>query len=353
MSNILLAPGIVKVKFALAPVYNNLASLYMLDFADAYPEVGEWLRQTATGLSPERIRTNWLLLEILYSAFEPDEDLSSFPAYLDHLAEAEPMQMRNRFLRHMFPERGEEYARRDQLADLDTFIAEIDHSEFDREFDRDLFVQAHTLLSDPPAMRAAILSHLKTMWHHDLAAEWAHNQTFLTQIVDTFQSRDYAGLSAYEAIQSVTGREVHGCWQQVLATAKTLVFIPSPHIGPYLLHYAYPPVVRVIFGADSARRVESSSMALNRADFLVQLRALADETRLRILELLSQEDELCAQEIVTRLELTKSSASRHLSQLSATGYLVERQGQGKTKCYALNPERFRETARFLELYART
>ena len=63
--------------------------------------------------------------------------------------------------------------------------------------------------------------------------------------------------------------------------------------------------------------------------------------------------ELRAQEIITRLELTKSSASRHLSQLSATGYLVERQGAGKIKWYTLNPERFRETLRSLDRYAQT
>ena len=75
--------------------------------------------------------------------------------------------------------------------------------------------------------------------------------------------------------------------------------------------------------------------------------------RLRILELLLEEGELRAQEIITRLKLTKSSASRHLSQLSAAGYLVERQKTGKAKYYTLNPVRFRETLRFLERYTQT
>jgi ArsR family transcriptional regulator len=80
------------------------------------------------------------------------------------------------------------------------------------------------------------------------------------------------------------------------------------------------------------------------------LRTLADETRLSILDLLLREGELCAQDIIARLDLAKSSGSRHLSQLSAAGYLRERQGTGKAKCYAINPDRFRETLRFLERY---
>ena len=73
MSNILLAPGAVSVKFALDPVYNNLASLYMLGFTDSLAEVDEWIKRTATDLSAEQMQMHWLLFEILYSAFEPDE----------------------------------------------------------------------------------------------------------------------------------------------------------------------------------------------------------------------------------------------------------------------------------------
>jgi len=351
MSNVLLAPGTVSVRFALDPVYNNLASLYMVALVDVFSGLDEWVGRTAATLSAAQMRTHRLLFDVLYSAFEPDEDWPSFPAYLDDLARQDPHRMRDRFLKHMFPGSGEQVARRAQFMDLETFIARIDRSEFDRDIGRDLFAEAHALLGDPPAMRDTIVSYLTMMWHEALAAEWERNTPFLEQVTGAFQSRDFSNQSAYEAIQSVTGREVHGCWHRVLAPAETLTFIPSPHIGPYLLHYAYGPVVRVVFGARLPHGAERGPAELSRTDLLVQLRALADDTRLRILELLFEEGELCAQEIVTRLKLTKSSGSRHLSQLSATGYLVEHQGAGKTKCYALNPVRFQDTLRFLKRYA--
>jgi DNA-binding MarR family transcriptional regulator len=43
-----------------------------------------------------------------------------------------------------------------------------------------------------------------------------------------------------------------------------------------------------------------------------------------------------------RLDLSQSATSRHLKQLSATGYLSERRCNG-AKCYALNPERLENT----------
>jgi DNA-binding transcriptional ArsR family regulator len=347
--SILLAPGTVDVKFAPDPVYNNLASLYMLTLSET-PGVNEWVKNAAAALSVAQMRMHRVVKLVLYSAYEPDEDWPSFPAYLDALAKRDPTLLRARFLNHMFPDIGEEYASRGQMMDLETFIDQIDRSELDHEIERDLFAEAHALLSDPPALRDAIVSHLTAMWNEHLAAEWERNEAFLQQVVDAFQRHDYAGLTAYEAIKTITGREAHGNWQELLARTETLVFIPSPHIGPYLMHYAYPPVTRILFDAHLPPAAHSAG-ELTQAELLVQLRTLADETRLSILDLLLREGELCAQDVITRLDLAKSSGSRHLSQLSAAGYLTERQGPGKTKWYAINPDRFRETLRFLEHYA--
>ena len=61
------------------------------------------------------------------------------------------------------------------------------------------------------------------------------------------------------------------------------------------------------------------STALSRSELLVRLNALADETRLKIIELLTQNEEMCAQDFITMLDLSQSSASRHLRQLTHGG----------------------------------
>jgi len=90
----------------------------------------------------------------------------------------------------------------------------------------------------------------------------------------------------------------------------------------------------------------AASSALSRSELLVRINGLADDTRLRILQLLVQEGELCAQDIITRLGVSQSSMSRHLSQLRATGYLTERRRE-VSKCYSLNTERIDDTLRAL------
>jgi ArsR family transcriptional regulator, arsenate/arsenite/antimonite-responsive transcriptional repressor len=57
----------------------------------------------------------------------------------------------------------------------------------------------------------------------------------------------------------------------------------------------------------------------------VQLfRALADETRLRILGLLLNSGELCVCDITATLQLPQSTVSRHLSYLKNAGWVIDR-----------------------------
>ncbi len=81
-------------------------------------------------------------------------------------------------------------------------------------------------------------------------------------------------------------------------------------------------------------------------NFIVQAKAVADPTRLRMLKLLAG-GELCVCEIMAVLGLGQSTASKHLNILKAAG-LVESRKQGTWTYYRL--ARPRDTARdFLRL----
>ncbi len=79
----------------------------------------------------------------------------------------------------------------------------------------------------------------------------------------------------------------------------------------------------------------------------MRLNALANDTRLLILELPGKEGELGTPKIVAQLELSQSAASRHLAHLTATGYLSARRQQG-TNLFKYNPDRFDDTLRALK-----
>lgn len=53
-------------------------------------------------------------------------------------------------------------------------------------------------------------------------------------------------------------------------------------------------------------------------------KALADETRLRILSLLLFEGEICVCDIIAALKLPQSTVSRHLAYLRKTGWVSDR-----------------------------
>lgn len=57
------------------------------------------------------------------------------------------------------------------------------------------------------------------------------------------------------------------------------------------------------------------------------LKALGDETRLRIVNLLEGEEELCACQIEGVLNVTQSNASRHLSRLREVGLVSVRRSR--------------------------
>src|SRR5262249_37308229 len=155
------------------------------------------------------------------------------------------------------------------------------------------------------------------------------------------------GLTLFEAIRAVVGRDLRTHWGRVMDRIEHVIFVPSAHTGPYVTKFTTGNTLRLVFGARLPKGFQATgSSALSRSELLVRLNALADDTRLRILELLAYKGELCAQDIITLLDLSQSSVSRHLSQLSASGFINERRRE-VAKCYSLNPERLQDTTRAL------
>ena len=105
----------------------------------------------------------------------------------------------------------------------------------------------------------------------------------------------------------------------------------------------------VFFGARVPEGVRFHAPDLSRTEIVVRLNALADDSRLRILRLISEQGEQRSQDIISTLDFSQSAASRHLKQLSATGLVSERRCNG-SKCYALNTERVENTLQAISAF---
>jgi len=163
-------------------------------------------------------------------------------------------------------------------------------------------------------------------------------------------AREHAGLrgTAIQIARAVLRRDLPDWALAALGEATSLIFVLSPHAPLEVARLGEPGVVHVFARFDPAlmRRAH-----VRRVEVVGPLSALADDTRLRILELLTKHDELCAQDVIEMLDLSQSAASRHLRQLTATGYLIERRRE-VAKCYSLNPQRVDDTLHALKRFLR-
>lgn len=347
----LVMPHKPKISVSLDPVPNILYSFSLLAQVDELSGLGEWVTRMARELPAERLHINKLVMIGMHYALAPEQSWPSFPAYLDNLAAMSPLSLRDRLLRNYLRHAQIEPSHQIEDRILSSSAAYL---QFLRDYfppeavDEAIETATYQLVIDPPQMHALLLAHLREMWRL-FEPEWERVKPMLQEAVAAFQRLDLSHLSANEAGALITGQELSDKWHKYLTDAEQVIFIPSAHIGPYLGKFGSQRIFWLIFGARTPASIRPVSAALSRSELQMRLDALNDDTRLQILWLLSQHEELCAQDIMNQLELSQSAASRHLRQLSATGYLSERRRSGE-KCYSLSRTRVRDTFSALEQF---
>lgn len=85
---------------------------------------------------------------------------------------------------------------------------------------------------------------------------------------------------------------------------------------------------------------------LSGADSAMMFKALADETRLKIIDMVSCA-ELCACDILEEFEITQPSLSYHMKILTDSGLVIARK-DGAWMRYTLNPDWINPLKEFLE-----
>ena len=333
------------VRVALEPAQSIQHSLSLLARTEDASGFDEWVYRTHAAMTPEERHTHRLVMIGLYYATLPRASYPSFPAYLEHLATASPIYLRNKVLdAYLRWTPGEKPSYDEILADVNSFLAFLKRGFADHlipEIER----QAYTYLIDPPALQELVVGHLRAMWYKYMAVEWERVRPMLQKAVRAFDRVDLSGMERAAATEYVVGRPLvkkDGAWCSDLDDTQRLVFVPSAHIGPYTAKVQGNDQTWVLFGARQPQDAGDAAPELTRAELLVRLSALADDTRLNILRLVADQGEARSQDVMSLLDLSQSGASRHLQQLSAAGFLNERRCNG-AKCYHLNGERVDNT----------
>ena len=344
------------VSFSIEPAFNVLHSLMLLTKVDHLSGLDEWVTRTALALSPDQRYMNKVVLIGVHYAVMPTRSWSSFPLYLEDLARQDPLAMRDHILNAYYTigrEKGMLAADTPEPTIPEMLADQALYFSFLRErfgaFDEEIEAEAHALLNDPPKLQETVVGHLRTMWTSFMASEWDRVTPLLQACVDAYRQIDFSGKTIIEAIQQVVEQKPDEWCQKIADEASRVVFVPSAHIGPYQGRYLVDDTLYLLFGARQPQGMVNLSPELSRSELLVRLVALADDNRLRVLHLIAENGEMCSPDIIRQLDLSQSAASRHLQQLSATGYLVERRREG-AKCYSLNGERVEDTFRALSRF---
>jgi len=343
-----------QIVISLEPAYNAFQSLTMLIKVAKLSGFGAWLQETWDKLSPSEQNDHKVVFSGLHYVVAPRRSYSSFPAYMNDLATSDPVKLRDQML-DMYARlehKGDKCVVRQDTPDYDktgilsSFAAYLDflRKQFqDENIDVEVERQAYNLVIDPTVMLGYAVNHLQHMWETYFEKEWERVHPMLNDAVRAFQQINFKGMSKLEAVRIITGQDPDECLEEALIKAERVVFIPSAHIGPYVGRFNYSTdTLGVMFGARLPEGVYIDAPDLSRNDILVRLSALADDNRLRILKFIADNGEQRSQDIMTELELSQSAASRHLKQLSATGFLTERRCEG-AKCYTLNNKKLNQT----------
>jgi len=343
-------PGVRTVNIRLDAVQSIIHDMVLMAQSEELSGLNPWIYETYSALTREQQQTHQAILIGLHYTVLPTRLWKDFPAYLAHLENCDPLVLRDSVLEFYLDFHPCVEAEKQLVADKDTLLADRDffleylRTKFGEELvNPKIETQAFRLLNNPAEMQKTISSHLRFLWENFFRAEWKRITPMLEDSVMAFDKVDFNSMSREEAARYITGQELNPeHWDLNAEDIKQLIFVPSAHVGPYLGKFQYKNALGVIFGARLPQDTEMHAPDLSRNEITIRLSALADDIRLRILKLIAEDGELRSQEIMDRLDLSQSAASRHLKQLSATGYLVERRCSG-AKCYALNTERIQDT----------
>lgn len=294
----------VQVSAALETVPNILLSAWAMTADEVAADA--WIAQAAERLSPAQREANRLIFAGFGAALLSEEPVADFPSYLALLAACPDGEFEERLVEAM------------------QGVSEPV-----------LRAQAEDWLGSTPAPKQRIIEHLTWLWEMLLAPEWQRHTRLLTKMTQSindviFSQPQWRATNPFYALRFLLQTEPEESQLAQLSGVERIVLVWSPHLLAHCTHPGRGDTLWVV------RKIDPQLLRrdpLRRAEVLGPLNALADDTRLRILELLVEHGEQRAQEIIAQLGGSQGNVSRHLKQLVGAGFVRERRVGDANKHY--------------------
>jgi len=326
----------LEVEFRLSLGASLVYTMFLVGTAPGHEGCDQWVYATYSALPPD-LKAE---MEIIHAVLEkstsldawvldlaPDDpanwDFAAFAARLDSLADddfgAAAATMLEELGRGCKEETGQKISlpSLDEPAALTAFLQTV-------QFDARHLEQAVHLLRHPAELKARFIAVLTRFWNDFYREEHERNLLVMERSVQYHRRQGYTGDFVHVST-AVTGRLLPGA-PDFYACMRKVVFIPSCHTGPYVgvSHYLQDsrPVLILSYNCRLTGTPDHAQPLAVQGLFPL-LKALADETRLHILSILSGQ-ELYIQEIVDQLDISQPAVSRHLKLMVSSGLLTVR-----------------------------
>lgn len=190
------------------------------------------------------------------------------------------------------------------------------------------------LIVNPEELKATLLYIVTRFWDRHFKIEYPRWRSLEQHSIESLQQEEQSG-EFEKDFHHITGRDYPESAPS-LEGVKHAIFIPSCFTGPYLSVDALLGDSDTISVVYNCRPTGTAGHATHVSveEVFAPLKALADETRLEILDVLVGR-ELYAQQIVDRMNISQSAVSRHLRLMVACGILRVRKQEGM-KFYSIN-----------------
>ncbi|HEX9332742.1 MAG TPA: winged helix-turn-helix domain-containing protein [Anaerolineales bacterium] len=341
------------------PALNAFGSMLLISNAEDEPGIHEWVTKTQLRMSTEERFRHKLVTIGFHYAILPQTPEATFETYLENLEATPPSEFRDRLLNAYSEICLTEEAQKNKSQPVDweevlssakNYVEFLRYRFGDEATDEEVETRAYQYVIDPAALKQLVTGHIRWFWKNYLQVEWTRVRPMLEESAKAFNQIDFSNMTRVEIIEYVTGKEINETkWGGQLLQAKELIFIPSAHFGPYIRSTKVQDNFYIYFGAHLPEGSDIRVPELDRAEIVSRISALADDTRLQILQMIAEKGEMRSQEIMEVINLSQPSVSRYLSQLTAAGYLQERRANG-AKVYILNEDRIEKTLKAVSAF---
>ena len=188
------------------------------------------------------------------------------------------------------------------------------------------------LANSPTELLALVARTLRQFWSSGFREVYERRLHTMNQVAERLRScHDLNNLP--KLFTNLLGRSIEDI-SPLLRRNPEVVLVPLPFMGPYIMSMTIEdPKDVLLLGFDGQLAWETLTKEESGLE-ISKLKALADETRLKILTFVSAADERFGGDIVTYLGISQPGVSRHLRLLTASGLLRVRQ-EGTSKYYSI------------------